>query len=263
MGAVYLARNDETGAQVAVKVMLPSVRADEEEKKSFQREGQITKRLRHENIIAFLEEGFQRDAFYLVLEYAARGNVMELMEAYEGRLPLGVAAPLMQGALKGLAYAHGRGFVHRDLKPPNLLLGETDERLIAKIGDFGLAKNFEMAGLSGMTMTGTVGGTVTFMPPEQITHYKYVYPASDVFSIGATFYYMLAGRIHYHLPPGADPIVGILEGNTIPLRTRVPEVPEAVEAVIQKALQPDACARYESAIDMETALAKALATGTR
>ncbi len=258
MGAVYLGRNRETGRQVAIKVMLPKVAADEDAAKTFQREIKITQHLKHPNIIAFLDHGYVNGVFYLVLEYACRGNVEEMMDRFEGKLPLGESIPVMRGTLQGLAHAHARGYVHRDLKPQNLLLDEVDGILTPKISDFGLAKNFQMAGLSGMTMTGTVGGTLIFMPPEQVTHYKYVFPASDVFSIGATFYYMLTGSVCYDLFPGADPMSVILEGKVVPIRARNKELPKPLAQVIDQAIQPNKGNRWIDAQLMLEALEEAL-----
>jgi len=94
-----------------------------------------------------------------------------------GRIPLDQAAPIMLQALAGLAFAHEKGIVHRDLKPQNILLCGSKASLTAKVTDFGLAKNFQNAGLTKKgTVTGDVVGTPVFMPREQVTNFKYVKP---------------------------------------------------------------------------------------
>ena len=101
-----------------------------------------------------------------------------------GAVPLTVLASIILQSLKGLAHAHQHGFVHRDIKPANILLHQQQRGWAAKMGDFGLAKQFERAGFSGMTLTGAFGGTYDYMPREQLTNFKNTLPVSDVWSLG-------------------------------------------------------------------------------
>jgi serine/threonine protein kinase len=111
-----------------------------------------------------------------------------------------------------------KAFVHRDLKPSNILLSFAQNDVVAKLSDFGLAKSFERAGLSGLTLTGNYAGTPYFLPRKQITNFKYVKPVSDVWSMGATIYNMLTGTFPYHFTKGRDPIDVILNDNIVPIR---------------------------------------------
>ena len=143
-----------------------------------------------------------------------------LMARHGGKLPLKLAAPIMLHTLEGLAHAHTAGFVHRDLKPQNILLQRAGDDLVAKISDFGLAKNFEQAGFSGLTITGHFAGTPYFMPREQVINFRRVKPVSDVWSIGATFYCMLTGQFPREFTKGRDPMDVILNEEAIPIRQR-------------------------------------------
>src|SRR6202011_4671984 len=116
-------------------------------------------------------------------------------------------------ALDGLQHAHtvaladgSTGMVHRDIKPANILLARSGRDLVAKLADFGLAKAFDKAGLSGLTMTGVVEGTVAYMARQQLTQFRYVKSEVDVWSMAATLYFMLTGCFARHFTDEADPI---------------------------------------------------------
>ena len=232
MGAVYLARRKADGREVAIKVMLSKVAVDEQSRQMFQREMDVVCRLEHENIVEFYDQGSIGTAFYFVMEFCNGGSVDGLMECQGGRLPAAMATPIVFQALQGLAFAHRKNFVHRDLKPQNILLAVTDDSVTTKVTDFGLAKNFQKAGFSGMTVTGSTAGTPAFMPREQVTNFKHVKPASDVWSMGATFYAMLTGMCPREFRPGQDPMEAVLRGAIIPIRERDPAIPPVLAQVI-------------------------------
>jgi eukaryotic-like serine/threonine-protein kinase len=154
MGSVWLARHDRTGRQVAVKVMLPQVAADERAVKRFLLEMTNTRILNHPNVVRVEDAGFSRGVFFLTLEYCDGGSAAGLMQERAGVLPLDEAVEITLQSLEGLHYAHnvlglGRGLVHRDLKPANLLLSGFGSARVAKVGDYGLSKAFDDAGLTG------------------------------------------------------------------------------------------------------------------
>jgi eukaryotic-like serine/threonine-protein kinase len=257
MGAVYRARRNNDGATVAVKMMLAKVAVDEHMRQMFEREIAVTGSLRHPNIVKLLEHCSVENVFCFVMEYYAGGSVWDLMREGRDTLSLEEAGPIILQTLDGLSYAHEQGFVHRDLKPQNILL--TYQRGgVAKISDFGLAKNFEMAGLSGMTISGAVAGTVFFMPREQMTNYKYCKPVSDVWSMGATFYYMLTGNTPRDYPPGQSPQEVTLHGEIVPIRRRDSTIPRNIAEVIDQAVAKRAEDRYQSAAEFREALIKVL-----
>ncbi|MBI5242699.1 MAG: protein kinase [Elusimicrobia bacterium] len=258
MGRVFLAKRED-GRPVVLKVVKPyGRRIAEREAKVFRREMKVAMELRHPNIVEFYEEGFADGMFFFAMEFCDKGSAAELMGRRGGKLDLEEAGDIMLQALEGLAYAHSKGIVHRDLKPHNILLSDSREGLRAKIADFGLAKNFALAGLSGMTASGQGGGTLAFMPKEQLKDYRGTKPVSDVFSMGAAFYYMLTNEFVYDLDSVADPCVAVMRDKLIPIKKRKPGLPAEAVAVIGKALEPDFRERYPTAGEFKAALARAL-----
>ena len=258
MGEVYLMRHKKDGTLAALKMMHSQVIVDDAVKREFMREIASTCALQHKHIVTFLGSGVDDRSFYFFLEYCEGGSVEDLRKARGGKISLEEATPIMLESLKGLAYIHECDFVHRDLKPQNLLLRGTQHAWTTKIADLGLAKSFVSAGFSGMTVTGAYSGTLPFMPREQVVEFRYVKPASDVWAIAATFYFMLTGRFPRKHVPGQDPIDVILNGRITPIQTDAPSLPDPVVRVINRALLNAHKDRYQNAGEMLQALEKAL-----
>lgn len=188
------------------------------------------------------------------MDLCSEGSLQSLLK--ERRQPLSPeeAIPLILDALDGIAFAHKRGIVHRDIKPENILLKLDGERTRALIADFGLAKNFELAGLSGLTATGMAAGTPRFMPREQLLRYRYVNPVSDLWSIAATLYYVLTGKLPREFPAHRDPMEVVLHGGSIPLSDRAPQLPKELCEVIDRTLSDEPDRRPQSAEELSTQL---------
>jgi hypothetical protein len=253
-GAVYKARRKKDGTPVAIKVMLSRIQATEDAVRQFQREMAVVEKLDHANIVRFLESGSHQGAFYFVMELCDGGSLADAATKNGGKLPLSQIKPWILQALTGLAFAHAKGFVHRDIKPANILI----HRNIARISDFGMSKNFQKAGLSGMSMTGHFAGTPLFMPPEQITNFKYVKPVSDVWSMGATIYNALTGQFPYPFDRKRDPIDIILNEDVVPIRNRDTTIPTPLAAVIDKAIAKRSKNRFQNAAELSAALMKVI-----
>jgi pSer/pThr/pTyr-binding forkhead associated (FHA) protein len=245
-GAVFRAHRESDGMVVAIKVLLPRVAVQPAEIDKFLREMSVTAQLRHPNIVKLFDQGHCGGMPWFIMEYCEGGSVWDLMQQHDGKLPLKIAQPIMLGALEGLAHAHQSGFVHRDLKPHNILL----DRGTARISDFGLAKNFQQAGLSGLSLTGGFAGTPYFMPREQLINFKYVKPVSDVWSIAATFYKMLTGYFPYPFAQGRDPIDVILNEPVVPIEKRDKTIPTKLAAWLNASLAVDPKKRIQSAADV-------------
>jgi serine/threonine protein kinase len=244
---------------VAVKTLSEQLRVDPEAGADFQRELDCTKALRHNHIVEYRGSDSVDGVLRIRYEYCAGGDIA-------GPLPVDRAVSLTLQALDALAYAHeadvpvrladggtaiGHGLVHRDLKPQNLLL-TADGRL--KIADFGLAKAFDQAGLSGRTRTGALGGTVAFMPRRQVLDFKYARPEVDLWAITACLYWMITGHPPRDFPPGSDAVAVVLRQPPIPIRDRLATVPAVLADVIDAVLAETVHTGLNSAAELAAAL---------
>ncbi len=276
MGAVYLAHRCGTDEPVALKVMLPAVAADQRARQMFLREAENAKALRHPNVVHMQDSGCCEGTFFLTLEYCDGGSVAELVER-RGSLPADEALRIVLQTLDGLDYAHhapvpqvkledgrigrGRGLVHRDLSPDNVFLVHRGQATVAKIGDYGLSKAFDNAGLSGQTRTGAMMGKPWFMPRQQVIDFKYSRPAVDVWAAAATLYYMLCGQFPRNFPQHLDPWHVVLQTQPIPVRRRNDSVPIALAEVIDQALADEPELAFETATELKRALELACSPG--
>jgi eukaryotic-like serine/threonine-protein kinase len=256
MGVVYQARHNLTGQMVALKLIVPETATTRAAIDRFQREISVISQLKHPNIVELYEQGMTRGQFWFAMEYVAGSNLEVLAKANPGQYPVRQACRLTCQMLKGLAQAHQLGFVHRDIKPENILIAQTPEGLIVKISDFGLAKSFRGVGLSGLTFSGEMRGTVPFMPPEQMLDFKTVTPLADLYATAATLYYLLTCQYMYDEQGsgGGDLIRMLLEETPVPIRSRREEISPALADVIGKCLARDPKDRYPDATSMRKAL---------
>lgn len=253
MGAVYQARREATGERCAVKVILPACADDDGAVKRFLREADVLRQIDHRRIVRFREVGTHAGQFYFVLDFIETIDLpSELAKAGPtGRVAL--ACRLACQLLEGLGHAHARGFVHRDIKPANVLVSRDDHGLTARLADFGLAKSFETAGLSGMTDDGTILGTVPFMAPEQVLESRYARPAADLYSVGATLYAFLSAQLPDEFGK-KKPFGVILEDEPVPLLQRAPHVPAELAALVHRALARLPTERFADAESMRQAM---------
>lgn len=258
MGKVYLLRNQKSGKQVALKIMHARVAVQDNAKRQFQREMDNMIDLRHPNLVEFYEQGNAGGTFYFLMEFCPLGSTDGWAAKKGGTLKPADANPIMLQALKGLAFIHQKHYVHRDLKPQNILLTGRESSPTAKVTDFGLAKNFDQAGMSGMTMTGMVAGTVPFMPRDQVHNFKYAKAPVDVWSMGATFYNLLTGKYPRDFVPRKDPILQVLQNPVVPVRKRDSSIPKGLAEVVDTALEDNEKNRYPDAAAMLAAMEKAV-----
>ena len=245
---VYLAHDTLLDREVAF-ALIKTEGLDEAGRSRIQREAQAMGRLgSHQHIVTVFDLGQEQDQPYMVTELMGGGDVEGLIaKAQNHRLPLVQAIGIARETCQGLEFAHGRGIVHRDMKPGNVWLTEIGT---AKIGDFGLAVALDR---SRLTTEGMMVGTVSYMPPEQAMGGE-VTPRSDLYSLGAMLYEMVTGR-----PPflGDDSVAIIGQHiNTPPVAPtwHNPECPRPLEALILRLLSKDPSERPEEASDVLAAL---------
>jgi hypothetical protein len=254
MGVVFLARRLATRKLAAVKLIIPDHAVSEKQVQLFLREASILSRLNHKRVVQLLEIGLDAGQMFLAMEFVQHRSFQELSDEMSRSRQIRFACGVMAQTLDALAYAHGAGVVHRDIKPANLLLGNDNGRLAVKVVDFGLAKTYADAGFSGLTEAGDVRGTLGFIAPEQLIDSQKAHPAWDLYSVGATLYYFLAGTYPHDVAEGDDPVRVILSRAPISIRDRSANVPEALAAVVDRALSPIPEQRFTSAAEMRECL---------
>ena len=254
MGTVYQARQTSTGLEFAVKMIAPESSASQKGVDMFLREVAVLSQLNHPRIVRLHETGTAAGLLYFVMDYVRTTNVRELLKGRSEAFRVRTYCAILVQVLEGLAHAHSLSFVHRDLKPGNILLSASRDSLHVKLADFGLAKNYTNSGLSGMTMEGELKGTCAFMPPEQVLHSRDAQPTVDIYSAGATLYYFLAHDYPHAFQSGKHPLATVLEEEPVPLANRCPRLPAGLAEIVHKALARQPADRYQTADEMRIAL---------
>ncbi len=263
MGEVYLARQLSTHQPVAIKMITTSETAQEGAKNYFGREVRILRDLLmpsgggHPNIVAFYDLFTYGGQFQLVMEYVPGKNALEWMNGLSAPLSVASVARIGFQLLSALHYAHGKGYVHRDVKPSNLLIMGPAHRPRVKLSDFGLAKNMQTNALyPTLTHLGDVGGSVGFISPDHIRSFHEAKEPADIYSVGTTLYYLLTKRYPFlgFDPHRYDAYTMILEHPPVPLRAHRPDTPEGFDRAIRKALEKNPDDRWKSAGEMAAAM---------
>lgn len=257
MGEVYLAFRVKRGDLVALKVLTRGKGMNSKRVAAFNREIEVTKSVDHPNIVKFHDSGVADGGIlYLALEYVPGGDLAAFINRHPAkRLPVRVAYDIMLQAVLGMAHAHANGIVHRDIKPQNILLAPDARGFAAKISDLGLAKNFEEAGFSLTPGTISGGGTMAYMPPEQLADFREVKPSADVFSLGASFYEMLTGLSPYNFSPDTDVAGVVAAADIVPIEERLPGLTEGLVVIIDRCLSREPEDRYRDSGELLAALA--------
>ncbi len=211
LGVVYLARQASSGRPVAIKCIRPDQSAGPEMIRLFLREASVLSQLQHRQIVQFIELGLADEQMYLAMEYVPTVSFQNATSELSAERRIEVACGLICRVLDALEFAHAKGFVHRDVKPANLLIYRSGKKLDVKLADFGLAKNFQNAGFSGLTGDNTTRGSLAFMSPEQVRNSRDAGPSTDLYALGVTLYHYVTGRLPFDFAIRGNEIRTILE----------------------------------------------------
>ena len=243
MGVVYRARQTKLNRIVALKMIQAAEFASPEQIKRFQNEAEAAANLNHRGIVPVYDVGELGGQHYFSMAFVD-GECLASKVNREGPLAPQLAAQLMAEIASAIDHAHREGVIHRDIKPHNVLLGKDGQ---AGVTDFGLAKLQESN--SELTSHGQVLGTPAYMPPEQaLGDVAQVGVSADVYSLGATFYFLLTGRPPFQASNVRDTLRQVLEAQPVPPRRLNTSIPRDLETICLKALAKEPGGRYQSAL---------------
>jgi tRNA A-37 threonylcarbamoyl transferase component Bud32 len=261
MGMVFKARHRRMDRVVALKVLPPAVSQSEYAVRRFRREAEAAAKLHHPNIVAAHDADQAGGIHFLVMEYVEGSDLSRLVKT-RGPLPVGQAISCILQAARGLAHAHEAGIVHRDIKPGNLLL---DTKGHVKVLDMGLARidaadnaPADDSATDELTKSGSILGTTDYMSPEQALNTKRADQRADIYSLGATLYYLLVGRPMYQGDTAMEKLLAHRE-QAIPKPSAVrKDLPASLEAIYSRMVEKSPTDRYQSMAEVIGDLEKCL-----
>ena len=252
MGVVYKAEDPLLSRTLAIKTIIMSADAEEraEYEARFYQEAKAAGGLNHPNLITIHDIGREGEIAYMAMELLEGVELRDMMQ--RGRLPLPVALDIAAQVADGLAYAHERGVVHRDIKPGNIMIVR-DRR--AKIMDFGIAR-MRLSDIK--TQAGAILGSPKYMSPEQVTGQRADH-RSDLFSLGVVLYELAAGEPPFSAPHVTQLMHQVATATPRPPSSINPLVPAMLDLIVAKALEKESVARYQSAAELAADLRSCLA----
>jgi eukaryotic-like serine/threonine-protein kinase len=261
MGSVYRAEREPVGKIVAIKFLHSSFAKDREFQDRFDRETRVMSKLAHPNCVSVVDFGVWEESPYIVMEFVAGTTLRDMID--KGPIEPTRALNLVRQIAAGLAHAHQRGIVHRDVKPANVMITEeigTGEHV--RILDFGLAR-LRGGGSRDATQSNVVVGTPNYMAPEQTVGGGIIDARTDIYAVGVVLFEMIAGERPFQAEDTLA-LLGMHRAAPIPqLADRVPKgvvVPDGVQAIIDRAMAKSPADRYQSAIDLASAIDEIIGT---
>jgi serine/threonine protein kinase len=248
MGAVYKARDTENGNEVALKVLSPEMAAKPSMVERFRREAKHAAKLQHENVVTLHEFGEANRTCYLVMEFVNGVDLHEYIHR-QGALDPNEALEIILQGCRALDHAYEQGLVHRDIKPSNFLLTQHEGRRVVKLTDLGLAREASNEEFR-VTRAGTTVGTLDYMSPEQARDSGLADIRSDLYSLGGTWFHLLAG--HAPFPKGGlgERLHRILHETAPDVRQFNPRVSEEMAAVLHRLLAKRPSQRYQTPAEL-------------
>ncbi len=243
MGVVYRAHHGPTAEDVAVKILAPSLSADQEYVTRFFREAGAAGQIDHPNVVRVIDVGRHEDKYYMIMQYVP-GETLDRVLDKERRISLEKATRLVRGIASGLAAAHRAGIIHRDVKPGNVIISRDGT---PRLTDFGLARHAETR--RGLTVEGTFLGTPEYASPEQVEGRK-IDHRTDLYSLGVTYFQLLSGTFPYLGESPMEMAIKRTKEDPRPLENAFPTADPRSCAIVRKLLQREAGQRYQSATDL-------------
>ncbi len=248
MADVFLAEDEQLGRKVALKLLYQRFAEDPGFVERFRREAQAAAGLQHPNVVSVYDRGAYDGTYYIAMEYLPGRSLKQLIRQEAPLDPIRALEITLQ-ILKAARFAHRRGVIHRDLKPHNVIVDDSDH---AKVTDFGIAR----AGASDMTETGSIMGTAQYLSPEQAQGHA-VSAGSDLYSIGVVLYEMLTGRVPFDAESAVTIALKHVSEAPPPMTVINPDVPPELEQVVMWALNKNPVDRPANADQFITALEQA------
>ena len=246
MGSVYLAYKEGEGQQFAIKVLSDQLAGNQAYLDRFHREAKSGSLLNHPNIVRCIAAGrdLTTGKHYLVMEFVDGPSAHNLLDRM-GRMPVGDVVHIALDIARALEYLHTRNFVHRDIKPDNILITQAG---VAKLADLGLAKRMDDA--SPLTATHQAFGTPYYMPYEQAINAKNADSRSDLFALGATLYHLLTGEVPFKGNSPGEVAERKMEGDFIPAHAVNPEVPPVLDGILARMMARNPRDRFQTASEL-------------
>ena len=255
MGHVFQARDDSTGAIVAIKVMSRKLTGNQTQVSRFRREIRASSLLNSPHIVRTIDAGRVGKVDFMVMEFV-NGDQLDRIMSRISSIPISITCDIIRQVAVGLQHAHAQKMVHRDIKPGNLIIDwSPDGKGTVKIMDMGLVRlQDESEENTSVTRAGQVMGTPDYMSPEQGWDTATVDARSDLYSLGCTFFCLITGRVPF---PGDNPLQVLMarcSKDAPSARTHRPEIPEVVDGILRRMTLRDPNARFQNAAEVISAL---------
>lgn len=255
MGHVFKARDSETGAIVAIKVMSRKLTGNQTLVSRFRREIRASSQLNSPNIVRTLDAGRVGKVDFMVMEFV-NGDQLDRIISRINAIPVSIACDIIRQAAIGLKHAHAQRMVHRDIKPGNLIIDwSPDGNGTVKIMDMGLVRlHDDDEEKTSVTRAGQVMGTPDYMSPEQGWDTATVDSRSDIYSLGCTFFRLITGRVPF---PGDNPLQVLMarcSKDAPSARLQRAEIPDVIDGILRRMTLRDPAARYQSADELINSL---------
>ncbi len=258
MGVTYLAQRVGHPSQYAVKVIRPATQPAEAQIHEFLRQARMLTRLDHAHILRLREANVCPAGIYFVTDYFASLNMTDLLKR-DGPLSVKRTVRIANQILHALMYAHSHHFVHRDIKPGNILIGEIEGKETVMLADFGLGRIYQTAPFSGLGLTASLLDLVSYIPPEVLFNFHDVNPAADQYSTAAVLYQLLTAAPALEMPTAKERrYSSMLRRMFVPLTERRNDLPPALADAIHKALSRTVGQRYAGVAEFRQAILAAI-----